>query len=257
VIGDFLVFAAVGFLAQLVDGALGMAYGAVSASVLLAFGVPPAQTSASVHAAEIFTTAASGASHVWHKNIDWRLVRWLAPAGIAGGILGTYVLTGVSGDSIRPFVTIYLALIGAFIFFKSIKPFPENPISGALIFPLGAAGGFVDSVGGGGWGPIVTSSLMGTGAAKPRFIIGSVNAVEFLVTLSVSLTFLFAALTGHWEEATDFSQGFAAIAGLILGGVVAAPFAGLMAKRVPGRPLTAAVGVLIMGLAAYQTWFAA
>jgi uncharacterized membrane protein YfcA len=251
---DFVVFAFVGFLAQMVDGALGMAYGAVSATVLLAFGVPPAHASASVHAAEIFTTAASGASHVWHRNIDWRLVRLLAPAGIVGGIAGAYVLTGIDGDLIKPFVTGYLALIGAFIFFKSIRPFPESPLSGSLVVPLGGIGGFVDAVGGGGWGPIVTSSLMGAGAARPRFIIGSVNTVEFLVTISVSATFLTALLTGHWESAGDINEHFAAVGGLILGGVLAAPLAGMMVKKVPTRPLTAAVGILIVGLAGFQTW---
>ncbi len=251
---DFIVFALVGFLAQMVDGALGMAYGAVSASVLLAFGVPPAHTSASVHAAEIFTTASSGASHIWHRNIDWRLVRLLAPAGIIGGIFGAYVLTGIDGDLIKPFVTGYLALIGAFILFKSVRPFPEKPMSSSLVVPLGGIGGFVDAVGGGGWGPIVTSSLMGGGAARPRFIIGSVTAVEFLVTVSISATFLVALLPGHWEDAGDITVHLTAVAGLIFGGVLAAPLAGFMVKKVPARPLTAAVGILIIGLSGFQTW---
>ena len=251
---DVLIFASVGFLAQLVDGALNMAYGAVSSSVLLAFGVPPAHASASVHAAEIFTTAASGASHVWHRNIDWRLVRLLAPAGIVGGVIGTYFLTGIDGQLIKPFVTGYLGFIGTLILVKSFLPFPERPMAGFLVVPLGGIGGFVDSVGGGGWGPIVTSSLMGAGAARPRFIIGSVNAVEFLVTVSVSIAFLVALVTGHWEGAGDLSEHFAAVGGLIIGGVVAAPFAGLMVKTVPARPLTAAVGALIIALSGYQLW---
>src|SRR3990172_9184515 len=114
-----------------------MAYGVVSATILLAFGVPPAHVSASVHVAEVFTTAASGASHLWYRNVDWRLVRLLAPAGVVGGALGAYVLTGFDGNTIKPFVTGYLALVGAFIIFKAITAFPERPISGALVVPLG------------------------------------------------------------------------------------------------------------------------
>ncbi|MEX0853504.1 MAG: sulfite exporter TauE/SafE family protein [Bauldia sp.] len=250
---EFVIFAAVGFLAQLVDGALGMAYGVTCTSVLLAFGVPPAHASASVHAAEVFTTAASGASHVWHRNVDWRLVGLLAPAGVVGGVFGTYVLTGIAGAAIRPFVTAYLAAIGAFIVVKAMRPFPERPISGWLVVPLGGAGGFVDAVGGGGWGPVVTSSLIGSGGA-PRLVIGSVNAVEFVVTLSVSLTFLFALLSGHWEDAGNVTDHLPAVGGLIVGGIVAAPLAGYVIKIVATPVLTAVVGLLILTLAAYQTW---
>ena len=219
---EFVIFVVVGFLAQLVDGALGMAYGVISATILLAFGVPPAHASASVHAAEVFTTAASGASHVWHRNVDWRLVRLLAPAGVVGGALGAYVLTGIDGNTIKPFVTGYLALVGAFIVFKAITAFPERPISGALVVPLGGLGGFIDAVGGGGWGPIVTSSLIGSGG-RPRIVIGSVNTVEFVVTLSVSLTFVFALVSGHWQDAGDLTDHFSAVGGLIVGGIFAAP----------------------------------
>jgi hypothetical protein len=250
---EFIIFTAVGFLAQLVDGALGMAYGVISTTVLLGFGITPAHASASVHAAEIFTTSASGASHVWHRNVDWRLVRVLAPAGIIGGVLGAYVLTGIEGATIRPFITAYLAAMGAFIIFKAIRNFPEKPVSGKLVVPLGAAGGFIDAIGGGGWGPIVTSSLIGSGG-RPRMVIGSVNAVEFLVTLSVTITFVVALLSGRWEDAGALVDNAAAVAGLILGGMIAAPLAGYAIKIAPARLLTAAVGVLILVLAAYQTW---
>jgi uncharacterized membrane protein YfcA len=250
---DFVVFAAVGFLAQLVDGALGMAYGVISTTVLLSFGVPPAHASASVHAAEVFTTAASAASHVWHRNVDWRLVWLLAPAGVVGGVLGAYVLTSIDGDMIRPFVTTYLAAMGGFILFKAFRSFPERPVSGRLVVPLGVAGGFIDAAGGGGWGPIVTSSLIGTGG-RPRLVIGSVNAVEFIVTLAVTMTFVIALLTGHWADAGELMDNAAAVGGLIVGGIIAAPLAGYAIKIAPARPLTAAVGVLILILAAYQTW---
>jgi uncharacterized membrane protein YfcA len=252
-LSEFVVFAVVGFLAQLVDGALGMAYGVTCTSVLLAFGVVPAHASASVHAAEVFTTAASGASHVWHRNVDWRLFGLLAPAGVAGAVVGTYLLTGIAGAAIRPFVTAYLAAIGAFIVFKAIRPFPERPISGWLVVPLGGVGGFVDAIGGGGWGPVVTSSLIGSGGA-PRIVIGSVNAVEFVVTLSVSLTFVFALVTGHWADAGDLTTHLSTVGGLILGGVFAAPLAGYAIRIIPARPLTAMVGTLILALAAYQAW---
>ena len=250
---DLIVFAGVGFLAQLIDGALGMAYGIVSTTVLLGLGVLPAHASASVHAAEIFTTAASGASHVWHHNVDWRLVRVLAPAGILGGILGTYVLTGIDGTWIKPIITGYLALMGGFIIFKAVRVFPDRPVSGRLVMPLGAAGGFVDAVGGGGWGPVVSSSLIGSGG-RPRLVIGSVNAVEFLVTLSVTATFFVALTTGHWADAGALGEHAVAVTGLVVGGVIAAPLAGYVLKIAPARVLTGAVGILIVALAMYQTW---
>jgi hypothetical protein len=250
---EFVIFTVVGFLAQLVDGALGMAYGVVSASMLLAFGVPPAQASASVHAAEVFTTAVSAGSHAIYRNIDWRLVGLLAPAGIAGGVAGAYLLTGVDGDAIKPYVAAYLALIGAYIMFKAYRRFPERPVSGLLVVPLGGVGGFADAVGGGGWGPVVTSSLIGSGG-NPRMVVGSVNAVEFAVTASVSLAFLAAVVTGHWSDAGDLTERAGAVGGLIAGGVVAAPLAGFAIKALPGRVLTAALGTLIVALAAYQAW---
>lgn len=251
--GDFVTFAVVGFLAQLVDGALGMAYGVISTTVLLAFGVLPAHASASVHAAEVFTTAASGASHVWHRNVDWRLIALLTPAGVIGAVIGTYILTGIDGTTIRPFVTAYLAVIGAFIIFKAFRPFPPRPVSGWLVSPLGAIGGFVDAIGGGGWGPVVTSSLIGSGEA-PRKVIGSVNAAEFVVTLSVSLSFVFALLTGHWSDAGHLTDHATAVLGLIVGGLAAAPLAGLAVRLIPARNLTATVGILVLVLAGYQTW---
>jgi len=250
---DFIIFTAVGFLAQLVDGALGMAYGVVSTTVLLSVGVTPANASASVHAAEIFTTAASGASHVWHRNIDWRLVRILAPAGVLGGVLGAYVLTGIDGMAIRPFITAYLAAVGAFIIFKAIRSFPEKPVSGRLVAPLGVVGGFVDAIGGGGWGPIVTSSLIGSGG-RARMVIGSVSAVEFLVTLSITITFVIALVSGRWEDAGALIDNAAAVLGLVVGGILAAPLAGYVIRIVPQRTLTVTVGMLILALAAFQTW---
>lgn len=251
---EFFIFMAVGFFAQIVDGALGMAYGVVSSTMLLSFGVPPAAASASVHAAEVFTTAASATSHWRNKNINWSLFWRLAPVGVLGGVLGTYVLTSVDGDLLRPFVTAYLGLLGVFILYRALRahgPYKE-PRTG-IVLPLGVAGGFVDSVGGGGWGPIVTSSLIGSGGA-PRYVVGTVNAVEFFVTTAVSMAFLTALLTGHWSEADEINRYFWAVAGLVVGGLVAAPLAGFVVRWLPGKRLMLLVGILVIALAGFQTW---
>ena len=251
---SFILFLIVGFLAQIVDGALGMAYGVVSSSVLLAFGVPPAAASASVHAAELFTTAASAGSHVWHKNVNWRLFRMLAPVGIAGGVLGTYVITSVDGNVLKPYVAAYLGIMGVYILyraFRSLTPIDNHKY--ALVAPLGAVGGFMDAVGGGGWGPVVTTGLVGTGGA-PREMIGTVNTVEFFLTAAVSAAFLTALLTGHWAEADGLATYAWAVAGLVVGGVAAAPLAGYAVTILPQKYLMVAVGTLITLLAVYQTW---
>jgi uncharacterized protein len=254
VTAEFFLFASVGFLAQIVDGALGMAYGVISSTVLLAFGVPPAYASASVHTAEMFTTAASATSHLGNRNIDWKLFWRLVPAGIAGGVLGAYVLTSVDGTMIRPFVTAYLTAMGLYILFRAFRGRPTmvSP-GGKLVAPLGLAGGFVDAEGGGGWGPIVTSTLVGSGGA-PRYVIGTVNAAEFFLTTAISASFLFALLSGHWQEAGDPLDHAAAVAGLVAGGVLAAPLAGFIVRRLQPKLLMIVVGVLVIGLAGWQTW---
>jgi uncharacterized membrane protein YfcA len=249
---QFLLFAVVGFLAQTVDGALGMAYGVISSTTLLAFGVPPANASASVHAAELFTTAASGGAHLYHRNIDWKLFWRLAPFGVLGGCTGTYVLTSVDAGSMKPVVTAYLALIGAWLLLRSFRRIPSRPVPAPIVPPLGAAGGFLDAAGGGGWGPIVTTGLLGAGGA-PRFVIGTVNASEFLITLSVSISFVLALVSGHWQDAGELTRNLAAVAGLVLGGVLAAPLAGRMVKMLREVVLLRLVGVLIMLLAGWQT----
>ena len=249
---EFLLFAVVGFLAQSVDGALGMAYGVISSTTLLAFGVSPAHASAAVHAAELFTTATSGSAHLYHRNIDWKLFWRLAPFGVIGGCLGAYVLTSVDASAMKPFVTTYLALVGAWLFVRSFRKLPSNPVPTRIVAPLGAAGGFLDAAGGGGWGPIVTTGLLGAGA-PPRYVIGTVNASEFLITLSVSLTFLIALLTGHWEDSGDLTENLPAVAGLVVGGVFAAPLAGVMVKRLRETVLLRLVGILIVLLAGWQT----
>ena len=247
---EFWLFAAVGFAAQLVDGALGMAYGVVSTTVLLANGVPPATASASVHAAKVFTGAASAVSHIAHRNVDWRLLVLLAAGGMLGGVVGTYLLTSVDGEQIKPFVVSWLGLMGLVILYRAWKGARPKPFSWKGPFPLGLVGGFFDAVGGGGWGPVVTSTLLGSGA-DPRKAIGTTNAAEAFVAAAVSAAFLTALVSGHWET-DDLAQHLWSVLGLIAGGVVAAPLAGWMTKVLPIRALTWIVGLVVTGLAIWQ-----
>jgi hypothetical protein len=247
----FLLFFVVGVLAQSVDGALGMAYGVISSSVLLAFGVPPAMASASVHGAEVFTTAASAGSHVAHRNVDWRLLVPLAIAGVIGGCLGAYVLAGIEGDVIKPFVVAYLALMGVYILWRAGHDILIRHIPSWVTWPLGVVGGFLDAIGGGGWGPTVSSALVGAGQ-EPRRAIGTVNTAEFFLTTAISATFVWALMTGHWAEAGALEHHASAIGGLVVGGLVAAPFAGLITKRVPRKAMTYAVGAVLLVLAGFQ-----
>ena len=179
---DFLLFVAIGFAAQMIDGAAGMAYGLTSTSVLLGFGMPPATASASVHAAEVFTTGLSGAAHWRLGNVQWSVVLRLAIPGMIGGALGAYVLTSVPVDTIKPVISTYLFLMAGWIIWKALRvPIEDQREPTHWLVPLGLAGGFLDASGGGGWGPMVTSTLLGTGT-KARYTIGSVNAAEFFVT---------------------------------------------------------------------------
>lgn len=250
---DLLLFAVVGFLAQIVDGSLGMAYGVISSTVLLSFGVPPATASASVHAAEVFTTAASAGSHAVNKNVNWKLFGPLALGGVAGGMLGAFVLTSIDGNVIKPFITGYLAIMGLVILWRAwrgarrVRAFPWKVAPG-----LGLFGGFFDAVGGGGWGPSVTTTLVGSGD-DTRKSIGTANAAEFFVTSAISATFLAALLTGHWQEAEGIVEHAWAVGGLVIGGLLAAPLAGYVVRIVPIRPLTFAVGILVVLIAGYQT----
>ena len=249
---EILIFVGVGFLAQMIDGALGMAYGVVSSTTLLALGVSPAHASAAVHAAELFTTAAAGSSHLYHRNIDWPLFWRLMPFGVLGGCTGAYVLTSFEGAAIKPIVTAYLAIVGVTLIIRSFRKIPANPVSGAIVMPLGAAGGFLDAAGGGGWGPIVTTGLLGAGGA-PRYVIGTVSASELLITTAVSIAFLTAILTGHWSEAGGLVENLGPVIGLIIDGLFAAPLAGVVVKKLPERRLLLIVGILIVLLAGYQS----
>lgn len=234
---DILLFIAVGFAAQLVDGAIGMAYGVSASSVLLSLGIPPATASATVHAAEVFTTGASGLSHWRLGNVNWRLFFTLAIPGMLGGAVGAYLLTTLPADTIRPFINCYLILMGVVILWKAARKFTPEAASARIIAPLGLFGGFIDAIGGGGWGPVVASTLIGRGVA-PRFVIGSVNIAEFFVTCVISVTFL----------ATIGLQLWPMITGLIIGGVIAAPIAAIVTRKIPARPLMVLVGVVVIAL---------
>ena len=242
-VAELAAFIAVGFIAQLIDGALGMAFGVISTSLLVSLGVPPAAASAGVHVAETFTTAASGTSHIYHRNVDWRLFRRLAIPGLIGGALGAYVLTQVSAAAARPFVLAYLAGIGIYLVWRGIY-YPPTHKPAKVVEPLGLAGGFLDAAGGGGWGPIVTGNLLVQGA-EPRRTIGTVNTAEFIVTLTISATFI---ATLGWAMFT------AATVGLLIGGVLAAPFGAVMAKKAKPKLLLLFVGAVLTLTAGYGVW---
>ena len=232
---DILVFIAIGFGAQIIDGALGMAFGIITTSSLLAFGVPPVTASALTHVTEIFTTAASGTSHALHRNVDWRLVARLAPAGMIGGAIGAFILSNIDGGAIEPFIAIYLMAIGGYILFKAFRPLWPRDVRDRLIPIIGFGGGILDAMGGGGWGPIVTTSLVGRGH-EPKKVIGSTSLTEFLVTLTISIAFVLAI---GWTEVAN-------AIGLIIGGVLAAPLGAILVKRIPVRPLMVGVAVVII-----------
>jgi uncharacterized membrane protein YfcA len=238
---NLLVFIAIGFFAQLVDGALGMAFGVLTTTSLLAMGVSPAVASAMTHVTELFTTAASGASHAYHRNLDWRLVGRLAPAGMIGGAIGAYLLTMVDGKAIMPFISIYLIAIGIYIITRAFRPLQPREVCDWSVPYVGLGGGLLDAAGGGGWGPIVTSSLVGRGH-NPKTVIGSANLTEFLVTLVISITFVLAI---GWTE-------IKAAVGLIIGGVLAAPIGAYLVSWLPVRPLMIAVGVVIIASSAMR-----
>lgn len=245
---ELLLFIGIGFLAQAVDGALGMAYGVIATSVLLAIGTTPALASASIHAAEIVTTGLASGSHVWHKNVDWRLARRLAVAGVAGGVLGAYVLVGLPEYWVKLFITVYLIGMTFLIGRRILKNKKAEEGSKAQrerklpTVPVGAAGGFLDAIGGGGWGPLVTSTLVARGD-HPRKAIGSSSVAEFFLTVSISITFLMTL---------DVSKYFNVMIGLIIGGAVAAPLAGLLSKILPPRILLVLVGSVIGLLSIYN-----
>jgi uncharacterized protein len=242
---DILPFILIGFTAQMIDGALGMAFGVTTQTLLVsAMGVPPASASASVHLVEMFTTGASGISHAWHRNVDWGLFRRLVPFGVLGGVTGAYVLSNIDASAARPFVMIYLTGIGFYLLWRAIRLSQPSFADPKYTSPLALAGGFLDAAGGGGWGPVVTSNLLIQGG-DPRKVIGTVNTAEFLLTLSISVTFLLTLGPAAFTLITG---------GLIIGGVVAAPFGALLASRVQPRLLLLAVSLVLIATSAYSIY---
>jgi len=240
--GRFFLFVLAGFCAQLVDGALGMAFGVSCSTLLIAFNVPPALSSASVHFSEIFTTGASGISHTLLKNLHKQLfVRLLIP-GIIGAVIGAYLLSEVfDGNIIKPFISAYLLFLGLWIIYKELlvknKTLKKVKHVGRLAF----AGGMLDAIGGGGWGPVVTSNLIHKDIT-PKRVIGSVNIAEFFITISSSAVFMFFVDIKDWKPTL----------GIIVGGLFAAPFAAYIVKIIKRRPLTIVIGSLIAIISLYS-----
>jgi uncharacterized protein len=231
-----LLFILGGFLAQMVDGALGMAYGVTATTFLLSFGISPAAASASVHASEIFTTGASGISHLRFKNVNTKLFRSLLIPGILGAIVGAYILSSLEEYSsyMKPFVSVYTLILGIVIIRKAIRKI-QTKKKIKRVGQLAFVGAFLDSIGGGGWGPIVSSTLIARGRSW-RYTIGSVNLAEFFVTLASSLTFFTLIGIHHWYV----------IAGLVIGGMIAAPFAAYLTTKIPVRAGLITVGVVVI-----------
>jgi uncharacterized protein len=234
---DLVFFLLVGIAAQLVDGALGMGYGATATSFLLTLGVPPAVSSTSVHLSEMFTTGASAISHFKFKNINKKLFRTLLIPGVIGSIIGAYLLSDViDGNVIKPYIAAYMVVLGCIIISKGIKKKNAKKPTKRLGL-LAIFGGFMDAVGGGGWGPIVTSTLIGRGR-DPRYTIGSVNAAEFAVAFASGVTFLLFEGVNSWQV----------VLGLMVGGMIAAPLGAYLVNKVNRRPLMVIVGLLVIFL---------
>lgn len=241
--GSFWIAVSVGLIAQIIDGALGMAYGITATTFLLTSGVPPAVATASVHLAEVFTTGFSAFSHWKFGNVNKALFKRLLIPGVIGAVAGAYLITSIDGNAIKPYIAGYLLIMGLYVLSKAygrlkLRHDPPKHVAG-----LALTGGFVDAVGGGGWGPVVTTSLIGSGQ-DPRRTIGTVNAAEFFLTMAGGAAFaIFGGFT-HWTV----------IAGLIVGGLFAAPFAAWLCTKLPARTLLIVVGLLISALSAFNLW---
>jgi uncharacterized protein len=240
-----VLFGMVGVLAQLIDGALGMAYGLTSTTMLVAVGTVPAVASATVHLAELGTTFVSGVSHWRFGNVDWRTVRIMTFPGAVGGFLGAVVLSSLDGATAKPWVAGILSVLGVYVLFRFLGrargPRPTRatkPLAAGVLAPLGLGAGFLDAVGGGGWGPVGTPTLLASGRLEPRKVIGSVDTGEFLVALGASLGFL-VSLT--WKDVP-----LATVLMLLCGGLVAAPLAAYLVRRLSPRKLGVVVGAAIL-----------
>jgi uncharacterized protein len=241
-----LVFTLVGVFAQLVDGTLGMAYGVTASSLLLANGASAATASASVHLAEIGTSLASGVSHWRFGNVDWTVVRLLAAPGAVGAFFGARMLVGFDGNAVRPYIAALLVVLGLTVFVRSLRNAraanerSTGPVRRSRIVPLGLVGGFVDAIGGGGWGPITTPTLISVERFQPRKAVGSAAASEFVVSLAATGGFL----TAFREQSIDGRI----VAGLLIGGVVAAPCAAWLVRHINARCLGLLVGMTLVAI---------
>jgi uncharacterized protein len=238
--------AGVGLLAQVIDGALGMAYGVTATSFLLAVGASPAMASGATHLAEVFTTGVSGVSHLKMGNVNKRLFFSLLIPGIIGGLVGAYVLGNIDGKVLKPFISAYLMLMGIYVLSKAFRHIrAQREISAGKVVPLALFGSLMDTMGGGGWGPIVTTSLVGSGH-DPRTTIGSVNFAEFFLTVTVA-----AALFSILDNSI-----WLIVAGLVTGGLFAAPLAAYLTKRLHAKVLLVLVGGLISAISAFNLYMA-
>ncbi|SCG46246.1 sulfite exporter TauE/SafE family protein [Micromonospora coxensis] len=237
-----LVLALVGLAAQLVDGALGMAYGLTSSTLLLFAGVAPAAASASVHLAEIGTTLAAGVAHWRFGNVDWRVVARIAVPGAIGAFAGATFLSAISTESAAPWMAAILFGLGAYLLVRFSRPLRPRPAAGRLrgrfLGPLGLFAGFVDATGGGGWGPVATPALLVSGRLEPRKVIGSVDTAEFMVAGAASVGFLIGLGTEGFLLPT--------VAALLVGGLIAAPIAAWLVRIVPAQLLGATIGGVIV-----------
>jgi uncharacterized membrane protein YfcA len=241
--GAFWSAAAVGFVAQTIDGALGMAYGLTATTFLLGTGASPALASASVHIAEVFTTGFSGVSHVRFGNVNKNLFLKLLLPGIVGAVLGAIVVTQVDGHALKPYISAYLFVMGIYVLSKAwrrVRVVRQEP---RHVAKLALFGGFVDAAGGGGWGPVVTTTLLGSGH-DPRTTIGSVNFAEFFLTLFGAATFMLLIGSTAWIL----------VAGLVFGGIFSAPLAAVLCRKLHARSLLILVGTLISLLSVYNLY---
>jgi uncharacterized membrane protein YfcA len=240
---NLIVLGLVGVLAQLVDGSLGMAYGVTSSTLMLAAGIAPAAASAAVHFSEIGTTLVSGFSHHKLGNVDWRTVSIIAVPGGVGAFAGATFLSSIDGDVAKPWVALLLLGLGGYVIWRFLalggrRPQFRGRLSARILAPLGLVAGAMDAVGGGGWGPVGTTSLLSSGRLEPRKVVGSIDTSEFVVAIGGSLGFLFAL----GSQGIDFTYAGA----LLAGGVVAAPFAAWLVRKLPARVLGVAAGGLIV-----------
>ncbi|HYO42450.1 MAG TPA: sulfite exporter TauE/SafE family protein [Candidatus Limnocylindrales bacterium] len=240
---SLLILAVVGLIAQLVDGSLGMAYGVTSSTLLISAGIAPAAASAAVHFSEIGTTVASGIAHHKLGNVDWRTVRIIALPGGIGAFAGATLLSNIDGDAAKPWVAALLLGLGLYVMWRFLvlggkRPTFKGAVSGLFLAPLGLVAGLMDAIGGGGWGPVGTTTLLSTGRLEPRKVVGSIDASEFIVAIGGSVGFLLAL----GSQGIDFGIALA----LLAGGVIAAPFAAWLVRHMAPRVLGVAAGGLIV-----------